>query len=79
MKPLLSFLKDLTTTKDGESFDVIRVGLIVGGTSLIGLSAFAVIVNKQGFDPMQFGTGLAALFAGGGLGIGAKRKDEPEA
>lgn len=79
MKPILSFLNDLVTTRDGVSFDVIRVGMIFGGVALIGFAGFDVVVNKHDFDAFQFGSGLAALFAGGGVGIGAKRKDEPAA
>lgn len=70
---------DLVTTRDGESIDPIRVGMIVSGASLIGLAVYAVVVNKQPFDALQFGTGLAAIFAGGGFGIGQKRNDEPDA
>lgn len=76
---LRDFLNDLTTTRDGVSFDPIRVGMIVSGLTLIGLAAYAVIINKQPFDPLSFGSGTAAILAGGGVGIGAKRKDEPDA
>ena len=73
------FLNDLVTSRDGRSFDPIRIGVIVSGLSLIGLAVYAVVINKQTFDALQFGTGLAAIFAGGGFGIGAKAKDEPDA
>lgn len=78
MNLLLSFLNDLATTRDGVSFDPIRVGMIVSGTSLIGLSAWDVVANQTPFNALNFGTGLAAIFAGGGFGIGAKAKDEPD-
>jgi uncharacterized membrane protein YedE/YeeE len=76
---LKTFANDLTTTRDGVSFDVIRVGAIVTGATFVGLAIFAVVVNKQPFDPLAFGSGAAALFAGVGVGIGAKAKDEPDA
>lgn len=76
---LPSFLLDLVTTRDGVSWDPIRVGVIVSGASLIALAAWDVAVNKQPFNALEFGGGLAAIFAGGGFGIGAKRKDEPDA
>ena len=76
---LPSFLLDLVTTRDGVSWDPIRVGVIVAGTSLIALAGWDVVVNKQAFNALEFGGGLAAIFAGGGFGIGAKRKDEPDA
>lgn len=72
---MLRALRDLVTTK-ADDFDVIRVGMIVIGLALVLLSGWAVIVNHQPFDPLQFGSGGAALFAGGGVGIGAKVKDE---
>ena len=76
---LPDYLMDLVTTRDGVSIDPIRVGIIISGASLIGLAIYSVVVNKQAFDALQFGTGLAAIFAGGGFGIGQKRNDEPDA
>lgn len=76
---LPSFLLDLVTTRDGVSWDPIRVGVIVSGASLIALAAYGVVVNKQPFDALSFGSGIGALMAGAGIGIGAKRKDEPDA
>lgn len=76
---LKTFLNDLMTTRDGVSFDVIRVGAIVTGATFVGLAIYAVVANKQPFDPLAFGSGAAALFAGVGVGIGAKVKDEPDA
>lgn len=75
---MLRALRDLVTTK-ADDFDVIRVGMIIVGLALVALSGWAVVVNKQPFDPLQFGSGAAALFAGGGVGIGAKVKDEGDA
>jgi hypothetical protein len=78
VKGLLSFLNDLLTTRDGVSFDVIRVGMVVAGAALILFAGWDVIANKTAFNAMEFGTGIAAILAGGGAGIGAKRKDEPD-
>jgi hypothetical protein len=76
---LPSWLKDVLTTRDGESFDVIRVGMVLSCATLLGLAAWDVVVNKNTFNALTFGSGVAALFAGGGVGIGAKAKDEPDA
>lgn len=76
---LPSWALDLVTTRDGQSWDVIRVGMIVGGISLIGLSAWDVVANKTAFNALTFGSGLATIFAGGGFGIGQKKADEPDA
>ncbi len=75
---ITKFLTDLITTKTGSG-DVVRCGMILAGASLIALSAYDVIGNGRPFDPIAFGGGMAAIFAGGGVGIAAKRKDEPEA
>ena len=76
---LPSFLLDLVTTRDGVSWDPIRVGVIISGAALIAFQGVAILINKQNFDALSFGSGIAALLAGAGVGIGAKRKDEPDA
>ena len=76
---LPSWLNDVLTTRDGESFDVIRVGMVLSGAVLLGLAIFNVVANRQPFDALNFGSGVAALLAGGGAGIGMKAKDEPDA
>lgn len=75
---IASFLKDVLTTRDGVSFDVIRVGMVASGAAFIGLAAYDVIINKQPFHGLEFGPGVAAIFAGGGWGIAKKKVDEPE-
>lgn len=76
---LPSWLTDILTSRNGVSFDVIRVGMVVSGATLLGLAVWDVVVNKTPFNALTFGSGVAALFAGGGVGIGAKAKDEPDA
>lgn len=78
-KHIQSFLNDLVTTRDGVSFDPIRVGGIVTGVVFLSLATFHVVVLRQPFDALNFGSGAAALFAGMGAGIGLKRNDEPDA
>jgi len=75
---MLRALRDLVTTK-ADDFDVIRVGMLVVGFALVLFAGWATVINKQPFDALQFGSGAAALFAGGGVGIGAKVKDEGDA
>ena len=76
---LPTFLTDLLTSRDGVSFDPIRVGMILGGLGILGFTGWDVVQNHTHFNAVEFGTGLAAIFAGGGIGIGAKAKDEPDA
>lgn len=68
---------DLVTTKDGQTWDVVRVGMILSGLAAIGFAGWDVVVNKAHFACIDFGGGMAALFAGGGAGINLKRRDEP--
>lgn len=76
---LPSWILDLVTTRDGVSWDPIRLLLVVSGVAMIALSGWSVVVNQLPFNVLDFGSGMAALMAGAGLGIGAKRKDEPDA
>lgn len=79
MKALTSFLNDLFTTRDGVSFDVGRVLWALSMVWFLGLAGWSVIFNHIPFDALAYGGGAAGLLAGGGIGIGAKRKDEPDA
>jgi hypothetical protein len=63
---------------DNQTTDVARVLWAVGVVSFIGFAGWHVIANHQ-FDPMAYGTGLGAVLAGGGAGVGLKYKAEPGA
>jgi hypothetical protein len=76
---LPSWALDLVTTRDGVSWDPIRLLLILFGVTMIGLAGWDVVANKTPFNVLEFGSGAAALMAGAGIGVGAKRKDEPDA
>lgn len=67
------------TTADNSAFDVVRVGMVVSGLAMIGLNTVAVVVNKQAFDPLVFGGGAAAIFAGGGFGAVQNAKADARA
>ena len=64
------------TTADNTAIDSIRLGMIVSGASIIGLAVYDVVVNKNPFDALTLGGGLACVFGGGGFGLAAKSKDE---
>lgn len=64
------------TTADNTAFDSIRCGMVVSGLSIIGLAVYDVVVNKNPFDALTLGGGLACIFGGGGFGLAAKSKDE---
>lgn len=75
-KTLSRLILNSVTTADNSAFDVIRVGMVVSGLAIVGLSAWSVVVNHQPFDALSTGGGLAAVFFGGGAGIASKSKDE---
>lgn len=70
-------LKKLFTGKDNSTYDIGRVLWAVGVLVYLGLSIFAVIQGQQ-WHPMEFGSGLAGVLAGGGIGIAVKGNTEPE-
>lgn len=72
------FLKDITTGIDGKTYDAIRVYMLLGVIVFLGCTTWH-LYDDNIFSFIEFGTGLAAIFAGGGAGIGFKQKTEPEA
>jgi hypothetical protein len=71
------FFNDILTGKDGESYDVGRVLWVIGVLVFLGLSIFTVI-QGQAWHPLDFGTGLGGILAGGGISIGVKSGTEPD-
>jgi hypothetical protein len=74
---LPKFIQDILTTADGITFDNVRLGMAICTVSLVGFEFYQVVIKAEAFDPVAFGTGAAALFAGGGAGIAMKKRDEP--
>lgn len=50
--------------------------MVVSGVSIIGLAIYDVVINKNAFDALTLGAGLACGFGGGGFGLAAKSRDE---
>lgn len=69
-----SFLKNLFTEMDGESFDLARVLAACSILAGIGLQVYAVAWKGQPFDMQVFGVGTGALFAGVGVALGMKKE-----
>jgi hypothetical protein len=74
---LQNFLKHLFTGKDNETFDVARVLWAVGVLFFLGLSTYDMLKGHD-FRPMDWGTGLGLVLAGGGTGVAVKSKTEPQ-
>jgi hypothetical protein len=71
-------VKDIVTETNGEDFDVARVLWILGALVFLGLAVVAVVHNHQVLDFMNFGAGLAAVLAGGGVAVGARSKEQKQ-
>jgi hypothetical protein len=46
--------------------------------SYLALAGWHVAANHQAFDFLNFGIGMAALLAGGGIGVAVKKATEPD-
>jgi hypothetical protein len=71
-------LKDISTGVDGESYDCIRLYTHFAVIAYIGLCISDFVIAHQ-FNYTAFGTGFAAIVAGSGVGIMAKKETEPKA
>lgn len=79
IKTIIGWARQLTTSRDNQTPDVIRIGSILLGAQFLALAGFDALVLHNSFDPSNYGTGAAALLAATGAALWAKRKDEPEA
>lgn len=67
------FFFDLFSTTDNAGWELGRILWCVGTLALVGFQGFA-IWKAQTFDPLQFGTAVAAILAAGGFGVAQKDK-----
>ena len=67
----------MLTSRDNETWDVVRVGTFAGTVGLLVGSAVALALHWWNWNPVELGGALAALLGGGGAGVGMKVKDEP--
>lgn len=74
--PLYDMFLNAVTTADNTAIDPIRMGIVLSGLSIIGLAITDVVVNKNAFNALTLGGGLACVFGGGGFGLAAKSRDE---
>lgn len=71
------FVKDLFTGRDNKTYDIGRVLWFGSAVAFVGLTAYAI---HQGgiFDPIAWGTGMAAIIGAGGVALGFKASTEPK-
>jgi len=72
------FLIHILTGIDNRTYDLARLLGLMFGVQFLVLAAWAVITNKQPFDPVGYGTGAAAVLTAIGVAIALKSKTEPK-
>ena len=77
MNLISTVIKDCTTLKNGNDYDVGRILWIIGVLVFFGMSIFALWKHGT-FDPMNWGAGFGGILAGGGAGLKFKSSTEPE-
>lgn len=77
LKGVLTWVRILTSTRDNKTPDVIRIGGILLGTQFLVLAGWDIAVHGHPFDPMNYGTGAAALLTAIGAALRLKKCDEP--
>ena len=76
MNLIAKVIKDSFTTAFGVDYDIGRILWGLATLTFLFLACWAVIYNKQAFDAMSYGGGLAAVLAGGGAALGMKQNTE---
>lgn len=71
-------IKDWFTGIDGESYDVGKALWVLASVQFCILAGWAIVVNKQPFNALEYGGGLGLVLAAGGAAISLKAKTEPE-
>lgn len=70
------FFRHLFTGIDGKSYDLGRVLWFFGAMTLMVYQGVDLYHGHE-FHPIDFATGVAAVLAGGGAGLGFKAATEP--
>ncbi|MGH7745940.1 MAG: hypothetical protein ACREQ5_14355 [Candidatus Dormibacteria bacterium] len=74
---ITSFTKDLTTERDGITYDPARILWILGIMFYFVFSAYTVLKGTgHAFDYISFGTGFATIMASGAAAVRIKLDSE---
>lgn len=68
------FVREITTARDNETTDLIRVTGLAMAVQYIWLAA----ANWRGFEPVAYGTGAGLMLAALGAAMRVARPTEPE-
>lgn len=71
-----SVIKDVTTEKDGQSYDIAKVLWVLGTLIFFGLVIYTTIKIPAAFNMMNFGIAFGGILAGGGAAIKIKETTE---
>lgn len=77
MKILLKIINDLFTGKDNQTFDIGRIMLFLAEV-IFWYLAICKIHYTHDFNPVEFGTGQAAILTGFGALLAFKAPTEPK-
>lgn len=76
LSAMLTFVRKITTLRDNESPDLIRIGGILIGFQFVLLAGWDAFGLRNAFDPMAYGGGAAALLAAIGAALRFKQSTE---
>lgn len=77
VRRLLFWVRALTTGRDNETPDLIRIGGILLGAQYLILAGWSVLALDNAFDALSYGSGAAALLAAIGAALRMKASTEP--
>jgi len=69
-------VKDISTERDGVSFDITKVLWVIGTLIFLGLTIYVVTIKNQPFSFVDWGIAFASMLAGGSAGIKFKETNE---
>ncbi len=75
----MKFLKDILTGIDGESYDIGKVGWLLGFLTFLGLVFYKVAWKGDPFDTQAFGIAFGLMITALGAALNLKAKTEPPA
>ena len=71
-------VKDISTEKDGISFDITKVLWSIGTIIFFGLTIYTVILTPGSFNYVNWGIAFGGILAGGSAGVKIKESTEQD-
>jgi len=69
-------IKDISTEKDGISFDTARILWVIGTLIFFGLVIYTTVLAPATFNMINFGIAFGGILAGGGASVKIKETTE---